>query len=137
MESFLKTNLRAAHRILRSPLRELSVALVDDKTMRRIHRQFLRDGSSTDVMTFPLEFDRRRRPTSGEVVVCEPYARKKARELGTEPKHELLLYALHGLLHLNGFDDRNPRQYRRMHRMEDTILRRLGIGPVFNPKGSR
>jgi len=51
---------------------------------------------------------------------------------------ELLLYALHGMLHLCGFDDRTDRGFRTMHRREDDILTALGFGPVFaaQPKSS-
>jgi probable rRNA maturation factor len=48
-------------------------------------------------------------------------------------KNEVLLCALHGMLHLCGFDDRTERQYTAMHRAEDRLLSRLGIGPVFGP----
>ncbi|MGN6726072.1 MAG: rRNA maturation RNAse YbeY, partial [Tepidisphaeraceae bacterium] len=44
---------------------------------------------------------------------------------------ELLLYALHGVLHLSGYDDRTESDHRRMHRREDQILHRIGIGPLF------
>jgi hypothetical protein len=45
----------------------------------------------------------------------------------------LLLYGLHGMLHLCGFDDRTERAFRAMHAKEDEILTRLGVGPVFRP----
>ncbi len=45
----------------------------------------------------------------------------------------MLLYAVHGLLHLCGYDDRTPAGFRRMHRKEDDLLARLGVGPVFGP----
>jgi probable rRNA maturation factor len=70
-------------------------------------------------------------------VVCVPEARRRAAELGNPVRHELLLYALHGMLHLSGMDDRTLRQFRRMHHLEDAILRRLGVGPVFAAKGPR
>lgn len=89
------------------------------------------DASTTDVMTFPIDVDRRGRAVSGEVYVCVPEARRQAKIRKTSVEREVLLYALHGLLHLCGFDDRTPEDYRRMHRREDQILTRLGIGPVF------
>jgi probable rRNA maturation factor len=133
----LRRRLRAAHAILKPQLAELSLVLVNDREMSRLHRQFMNIPGPTDVLTFPLEFDRRKRVTAGEVVVCVPEARRRSKELGTELKNELLLYALHGMLHLCGFDDRTDRGYRRMHDMEDRILRRLGVGPVFAPRGKR
>ena len=137
---FLRRHLRAAHRILRPPLRELSVALVGDRRMSQLHRQFMKVNGPTDVLTFPLDFDRRGRPVSGEVVVCVPEARRRAKREGVAVERELLLYALHGLLHLCGYDDRTDAAFRAMHRTEDQILTRLGVGPVFHaptPAGRR
>ena len=129
---FLRRHLRAAHGILRPPLTELSVALVGDRRMSDLHEQFLDIAGPTDVLTFPLDLDGRGRPVSGEVVVCVPEARRRAKEQAVAVERELLLYALHGLLHLCGYDDRTDRAFRHMHRTEDQILTRLGVGPVFS-----
>jgi probable rRNA maturation factor len=128
---FLRSNLRKAYGILKPPLRELSLAIVNDHTMSRLHQQFMNLPGPTDVLTFPLEEDKNGNCVSGEVIVCLPEARRRAKELGHRIQHELLLYALHGMLHLAGFDDRTNRDFVKMHAMEDKILRQLGIGPVF------
>ena len=60
-----------------------------------------------------------------------PHAQAAAQRLNLKVADELLLYALHGILHLCGYDDRTPADYRRMHRLEDRILTQLGIGPIF------
>jgi probable rRNA maturation factor len=133
---FLRRHLRAAHRILRPPVREISVALVGDRRMSRLHHQFMGLGGPTDVLTFPLDRDARGRAVAGEVVVCVPEARRRAKAEGVPLERELLLYALHGLLHLCGYDDRTASAYRTMHRTEDQILTRLGVGPVFSPAGA-
>jgi probable rRNA maturation factor len=119
--------------LLRSPIRELAVIFVNDKEMSDLHGRFMNDTSTTDVMTFPIDVDRRGRAISGEIYVCVPEARRQAKARKTSKEREVILYALHGLLHLCGFDDRTPEDYRRMHRREDQILTRLGIGPVFAP----
>jgi probable rRNA maturation factor len=121
---------------LKTPLQELSVALVGDRAMSRIHEQFLGLKGPTDVMSFPLEMDRRGRVVSGEVVVCVAEARRQARRRGIPVWREVLLYALHGLLHLSGFDDRTEADYRNMHLMEDRILMELDIGATFEPVAS-
>lgn len=130
--AFIERKLRAAHAMVRPVLGELSVALVGDTTMSRLHEQFMGIPGPTDVLTFPLEEDSRGRSTSGEVIVCVPEARRRAGEGAEAVRRELLLYALHGMLHLCGYDDRTERDYRRMHRAEDQILTRLGVGPVFD-----
>jgi probable rRNA maturation factor len=128
---YLRRHLRAAHAMLRCPLRELSVALVGNRRMAELHEQFMGLRGPTDVLTFPLELDKRGRALSGEIAICVPEARRRAKEHRQSVADEVLLYAVHGLLHLCGFDDRTARDFRRMHRREDLILSRLGVGPVF------
>ena len=128
---FLKRHMPRAHELLRTSLRELSLALVGDARMSSLHRQFMGIDGPTDVLTFPLEEDARGRAISGEVVVCVPEARRRAGRSAGAVERELLLYALHGMLHLSGYDDTTPLGYQKMHRKEDSILTRLGIGPVF------
>ena len=128
----LRRQLLAAHQILDPPLRELSVAFVGLAAMATVHQKFLRIPTPTDVLTFELDHDNRGRVISGEIVVCIPVAIRSARVRGIDPWHETLLYALHGMLHLCGFDDRTDRGFAAMHRREDDILKRLGIGPVFH-----
>jgi probable rRNA maturation factor len=129
---YIKAKLRQAHPLMKSKLEELSVAIVNDRLMSQLHQYFMGIAGPTDVLSFTLEFNSRRQPITGEVVICLPEARRQSRKLGTKLRNELLLYALHGMLHLSGFDDRTDRQYRRMHLMEDTILSQLGAGPVFS-----
>jgi probable rRNA maturation factor len=130
---FLRSHLRHAHALLSPPaaLAELSVALVNDARMAELHQRFMNVPGPTDVLTFELEHDRSGDVTSGEVVVCVPQARRQAKARAIDVHLELLLYALHGMLHLCGFDDRTDRGFRTMHRREDDILTALGFGPVF------
>ncbi len=129
--AYLRRHLRAAHALLAPSLAELSIALVGDKRMSNLHVQFLNVAGPTDVLTFPLEVDRRGRVTAGEIVVCVPEAKRRAAGHGVTVRQEVLLYAVHGLLHLCGYDDLTPAGFRRMHRKEDDLLARLGVGPVF------
>lgn len=128
---FLRKHLKAAHVQLRPALTELSLALVGDAHMSKLHKQFMNIVGTTDVLTFPLEFDNQGHETAGEVVICVAEAARQAKRRGTPVERELLLYALHGMLHLSGFDDRTDPDFRTMHRTEDDILIRLGLGPVF------
>jgi probable rRNA maturation factor len=130
---YLRKHLRGAHAILSPALCELSIVLVNDKQMSLLHKRFLNISGPTDVLTFPLDLNEDRQPTSGEVVICVPHARRSAKEHGIVLENELLLYAIHGMLHLTGLDDRTAAQYNRMHRIEDEILAQLGVGAVFHP----
>ncbi|HEV2293425.1 MAG TPA: rRNA maturation RNase YbeY [Tepidisphaeraceae bacterium] len=129
--AFVRANVRRAHALIKPPLRELSIAMVNDARMSELHERFMNIPGPTDVLSFELDHDDRGRVTAGEVVVCVPEARRQANKRGIPFRIELLLYALHGMLHLCGFDDRTDRGFRIMHRREDDILIALGFGPVF------
>jgi probable rRNA maturation factor len=132
---FLRKHLPAARRLIKaSVVGELSLALVGDETMAALHVQFMGIDGPTDVLSFPLDFDAEGRVSSGEVVVCLPEARRQAERHQIPVERELLLYALHGLLHLSGHDDRTAAGFRAMHRAEDEILMQLGIPATFSPK---
>ena len=128
---FLEDRLRAAWPLVEAAPRVLSLAVVDGETMARLHEQFLGQAGPTDVLTFELEHDANGRVTEGEVVVCLPVAAEQAARRGHAVERELLLYAVHGLLHLGGHDDLDDAGYARMHDKEDEILAALGVGTVF------
>ena len=133
----ISRQLRRAHQFVKPKLRELSVALVGDNRMRELHNMYMGIDSPTDVLTFELDHDPRGKVLAGEVVVCVPEARRQAKLRGTRAVDEVLLYALHGMLHLCGHDDKTAQGFKRMHAMEDRILTRLGVGPVFSKSISK
>ncbi len=129
---FLRTNAKKFLPLLpTNRLTHVSVVVVGAKRMSDLHARFSNDPSATDVLTFELGHDTNGRVTSGEVIVCATVAKKSARKLKRPVEHELLLYVLHGMLHLCGMDDLDPLAYRRMHVAEDLILKKIGIGNVF------
>jgi probable rRNA maturation factor len=67
------------------------------------------------------------------VAVCVDEARRRSAELEHPLERELLLYALHGMLHAAGMDDRTPDEFARMHAQEDRLLAAIGLEPTFRP----
>jgi rRNA maturation RNase YbeY len=128
---YLRDHVARARKMIESPLRELSLALVGDRKMADLHQQFMNIAGPTDVLTFELEHDERGRAVAGEVILCVPYAMRQAKKTVVPVRKELLLYAIHGMLHLCGFDDRTQRDFAQMHEREDDILKKLGVGAVF------
>jgi len=110
----------------------LHVAVVGDTVMRRQHRRWLGEDSTTDVLTFDLRDVPKKGFVEGELLVCSALARRRARADRRDWKPELLLYVVHGCLHLSGRDDCDESQAARMHRIEDRILSSLGWGPVYS-----
>jgi probable rRNA maturation factor len=109
----------------------LSVALVNDVRMMQLHHQFSGDVATTDVLTFDLHEDPR--SLEGEIVVCYDEACRQARAHGHTAEDEALLYVVHGLLHLMGYDDHDPAEAAKMHEREDELLTAIGVGPVYAP----
>ncbi len=113
---------------------DLSIAVVDAAEMSRLHKRYLKKHDPTDVLTFDLGSDLTAGRIDGEIVVCADIARQRAAERSsklTDAKSELALYVVHGLLHLAGYDDCEPAEFRRMHAREDEILTQIGLGRVF------
>jgi probable rRNA maturation factor len=110
----------------------ISVALVDDTDMARLNRDHLGHEGPTDVLSFDLrDAVNGKNAIDGEIVLSLDMAARKARQRGHSVEAELALYAVHGTLHLLGYDDRRKADAKRMHDMEDEILSSIGWGPVF------
>ncbi len=103
----------------------ISLAVVDDATIRRLHREFLDEDSPTDVMSFALE--QSETSLEGEVVVSAETAARTAPDYGWAAEDELLLYAIHGTLHLAGFDDTTDQCRADMRQQEQLVLSRFGV----------
>ncbi len=108
----LEAALPRLPRPLPAALTAIDIVLVDRATMTRVHADFLGDATETDVITFPY----------GEILVCPAVAADRARELGVAFADEVLLYALHGLLHLAGYDDTTPRLAKLMAAAQEKLL---------------
>jgi probable rRNA maturation factor len=103
----------------------VSVAIVDDETIHRLNRQFLEHDYPTDVLSFPLEDDPPR--LEGEIVVSIDTARRCAVEAGWAGDEELLLYVIHGALHLAGYCDKDVVDAAEMRAAECAVLAKLGV----------
>lgn len=96
-------------------LDELEVSVVSDSVLADLHGEFCGDPSPTDVITFP----------HGEILVSLSMAESKAHEFSKDTKGELLLYLIHGLLHLVGFDDLEESAREEMHRVQEDVWREI------------
>jgi probable rRNA maturation factor len=100
---------------------ELSLAIVGDREMRRLNREYHGVDEPTDVLAFPLAGPGGA-PLLGEVIVSAETAAREAARRGLPFAREVALYAVHGTLHLLGYDDHAPRDRRRMRRRERALL---------------
>ncbi len=101
-----------------SPLHHLAtleVALVDDATSSRVHRDFMDIEGPTDVITFH----------HGEIVIGAEVAGRQAADYGEPLAREILRYLIHGLLHLAGHDDVDPAERKIMETAQESIVAEL------------
>jgi len=100
----------------------IDILIVDDAEIRRLNRRHRGVGRRTDVLAFPLEVPGGHGSLVGQVVISADTARRQARRLGVPLATELDLLVTHGVLHLVGYDDRDPVEARLMHEREREIL---------------
>lgn len=113
---------------------DVSVAVVDDGEMRSLHARYLNDDSPTDVLSFALngpEGDSSDDACHGEIVASVETADANAVDFGWSRDDELLLYAVHGALHLAGYDDTSTESLREMRQRETEVLRSFGLTPDY------
>jgi probable rRNA maturation factor len=103
----------------------VSIAVVDDPTIHTLNRQYLHHDYATDVLSFVLEWTSEL--LEGEVIVSADTALAQAGPYGWLPADELLLYVVHGTLHLVGFDDQTEAQRQDMRTAEGTYLTQFGL----------
>jgi probable rRNA maturation factor len=106
----------------------VSVALISDAAMARLNGTFRDTPQPTDVLSFPAESAARpgRTPRHlGDLAIARGVATRQARQHGHSLAIELRILALHGLLHLLGYDHEADRG--QMARMEQRLARRAGL----------
>ncbi len=121
------------------PTAHIGVALVDDDRMAELNERHLQHAGPTDVLTFDLsepaadaaDADPKAPAIEGEIVISLDTAAREADLRGHDTAAELALYAVHGTLHLLGYDDADESKAERMHEAEDKILEAAGLGPVY------
>lgn len=102
---------------------DISIVFVDNRTIRRLNRRHLGHDRITDVISFPLgdevnPYDK----MAGEIIVSAQKAQQEAKRRNLPVRRELLLYVVHGLLHLCGYDDDTPERRRKMRLRENSFL---------------
>lgn len=106
---------------------EVSLNFVDVETISSLHDEYFDDPSQTDCISFPLDGEEEEFRVLGEIFVCPKTAIDYAKEHDGDPYEELLLYIIHGLLHLIGLDDIDPEDREEMRRREQIHLNNLKI----------
>ncbi len=112
---------------------KVTIAIVTDAAMRKLNARFREADYATDVLSFPSD----ERGVLGDIAIARGVAARQARELGHAQRTELRVLALHGLLHLLGYDhDTDTGQ---MARAEERLRRKAGLpaGLITRTHGPR
>lgn len=124
--------LRSLQRVLEATgveAAQISVVLVDDAEMQRLNRDFLGHDWPTDVLSFNYGEQTKSRELDGELVLSVETAAQQALIHGWSLPEELLLYGLHGCLHLLGYDDQTEADRAVMRQKERELLNLFGLQP--------
>ena len=109
---------------------DLTIVLTGDETLQSLNLEFMGIDAPTDVLSFPADLidpDTGQRYL-GDVLISVPRARTQAPENGQSLQDEILLLAVHGILHLLGYDHAEPAEKEQMWARQNAVLRELGAG---------
>lgn len=116
---------------------ELSITVVTDEEMARLHADALGTKAPTDVLSFPLDEMQPGLPPPfmidgpprllGDIVIAPAYIRRQAQELDVSFQEELALMITHGVLHLLGYDHQTDPEAEAMEHRERIILKAQGL----------
>ncbi len=109
------TKALKAHKIAHA---KVDIVLLSDRRIRTLNKQYLKHDYATDVITFPLDDQ----PLYGEIYVSLETARRQAKEYRVTVVNELCRLAVHGALHLLGYDDADQADREVMHELETKYI---------------
>jgi len=102
----------------------ISLVLCDNSAIKKLNRRFFKRNRATDVIAFPLS-DELEPSYLGEVVISVQTAVANSKKFKTTWQEELLLYVIHGILHLAGWRDTSAQERTKMRKKEQQILKML------------
>ncbi len=135
-QRWVLTRLKRILKILGAKKGTWTIRAVCDDEMVEMHDRTMGLRTTTDVLTFDMREGRKGGAREGaavelETMICVDEARRRAKEMGHAVRKELLLYCVHSLLHVQGYDDVTAVGARRMHAREDALLVAIGVGAVY------
>ena len=113
----------------------LAILLTDDSAMRALNREWRKLDAPTNVLSFPSQAAVRRASRHlGDIAIAYETTAREATAEGKRFEHHLVHLAVHGYLHLLGYDHANDRDATKMERLEAEILARLGVPDPYGPR---
>ena len=117
---------------------EIAVVLADDPAVRRLNRDWRHKDSATNVLAFPSNLSPHGAGSPlGDIVIAYETTAREARAERKPFAHHVLHLAVHGFLHLVGYDHQTDDQAVTMEKLEVVILSRLAVPNPYAPRGRR
>lgn len=104
---------------------EIAIHFISTHTICKLHKEFFDDSTTTDCISFPYDPAGSEDCFLGEVFVCPATARDYVEKKGKDVYEEVMLYVVHGLLHLLGYDDLEQNDRKKMKSQEKRVMKYL------------
>jgi probable rRNA maturation factor len=134
----IKKAIAAAAKAASTRRAELAIVLSDDSAIRALNRDWRGKNAPTNVLSFPTAAlgNDRGTPHIGDIVIAYETAAREARAEGKPFMHHLAHLAVHGYLHLIGYDHETDRSATKMERLERAVLARIAIPDPYAARGA-
>jgi probable rRNA maturation factor len=132
LKSAVRRAVAQAGAALSTTASELAIVLADDSTLRALNRDWRGIDAPTNVLSFPAK--NAAAGYLGDVILAHETIAREARSEGKPLAHHVAHLAVHGFLHLLGYDHERQEDALKMERTERQILRRLAIPDPYQPK---
>ena len=135
-KTIVKKAVLAAAKAVSTPPAELAIVLGDNSAIRALNRDWRGKNAPTNVLSFPAAAAGKTRSASpyiGDIVIAYQTVAREAVAEGKPFSHHLAHLAIHGFLHLLGYDHENDRDAQKMERLERKILKRMAIPDPYAP----
>ena len=107
---------------------EINVSFITDARIKRLNYRFHGRDFATDVLAFDLS--RTKEELIADIYISADTALKNSRIFSAYPERELMLYVIHGLLHIAGYHDHKARDVKAMRRKEEFYLKKITLKKI-------
>jgi probable rRNA maturation factor len=112
---------------------EVGISFISDSRIKRLNSRFHNRNAATDVLAFDLSSGKSQ--LIADIYISADTAVKNSRVFSSEPACELYLYAIHGMLHIAGYDDHKPKDIKLMRKKEAFYLNKITEIRFLNQSG--
>ena len=104
---------------------EISLTFVGVQEMEELHIKWMDEPGPTDVLSFPMDLPEKKGDivTLGDIVIAPAVAEKQALTAGHSTESEIYILAVHGLLHILGYDHADPDEEKVMFALQEKIVK--------------